>query len=197
MPAHTVPVPWEPAPKPILAMLHCLPRVKRCVFPPLSSEGPCYEVLRVISGVSVPQANLFQSSPGDVICKVLLPMTTGFTCPGPGPSPSSISPKAQLSLLNLLSQEQPQELSVLFITSEDGNDRGMVSLEHVILTFLFFPPKNCVYNLKYQSLPWRHTFNLLTRHWRRKSRFILPSMNNFLSVYKKEWDYWHMLLDAF
>lgn len=141
MPAHTVPLPWEPAPKPNLAMLHCLPRVKKRVFPPLSSEGPCYEVLRVISGVSVPQASLFQSSPGDVICKVLLPMTTGFTCPGPGPSPSSISPKAQLSLLNLLSQEQPQELSVLFITSEDGNDRGMVSLEHVILTFLFFPPK--------------------------------------------------------
>lgn len=44
------------------------------------------------------------------------------------------------------------QLSVLFITSEDGNDRRMVSLAHDISTFIFFPLKNSVYNLKSQFL---------------------------------------------
>lgn len=80
---------------------------KRGVFPPLSLEVPCRQVLRLISGVSVPQASLFQSSPGEIVCRELLLNTTDFNCPGPGPCPPSISPKAQLSILNSLSQEQP------------------------------------------------------------------------------------------
>lgn len=37
------------------------------------------------------------------------------------------------------------QLSVLFITSEDWNDRRMVSLVHAISTFIFFPPAETVF----------------------------------------------------
>lgn len=55
----------------------------------------------------------------------------------------------------------------------EWQEDGLLSTCH--FNFYFFPPRrNCVYNLKSQFLPRRHTFNLLTEHWRRKFWSFFP-----------------------
>lgn len=170
---------------------------KRGVFPPLSLEWPCCEVLRLIPGVSVPQTSLFQSSPGEIICRELLLKTNDFNCPGAGPCPPSISPKSQLSILNSLSQEQPHSSLCSSSPLKMGITGGWSPWYMPFQLLYFFPAKTVFIILNLNSFHEGIPSTSLFGHWRRKSWFILPSINNCLSVRKKEWDYWHMLLDIF
>lgn len=142
MPTHTVPLPQEAHAGNAVLLTYS----KRGVFPPLSLQGPFFEVLRLISGVSVPQESLFWSSPGEMIYGELLPMAT---VQDRAKSSKHLTQSSAFYSQFTVPGAAPQ-LSVLFITSEDGNDMRMVSLALVISTSIFFLRKNCVYNLKSQ-----------------------------------------------
>lgn len=135
----------ENSPKPKGDHAASLPYSKERAFPPLSLEGPFCEVLTMNSGVSVAQATPFLSSPGPMMYRGVLPTTTDLNYPGLGPgSPEHLIQNSALCLQFTVPGAAPQ-LSVPFLTSEEGNGRMMVSLAHAISIFIFFPPKLCLW----------------------------------------------------
>lgn len=203
MPTHRATLSSETGQKSMLTMLRCSLTVKKGHSHPrvwrdraVRSLASFSRVSSMSFGVSDSQATPFLSSPGAMTCRGLLPMATDLNCPGSGPGPPEHLIQSSAPCLQFPVPGAAPQFSVPFFTSEEGNGRRMVSLAQAISTIIFFP-KNYVYDVKSQLLPWRYPSNLLITGWRRKAWFILPCVDNALSIRKKEWDYWYVLLDIF